>query len=110
MKKWKKIVTHNPIGEYGHPKHKRLFETIKKLSKKFCVFGKDTNKLPKDILKKKLELLKLYKSEQEIINQLKDKNGDWFKSNSDTNYIEYESITQYTKSLDTTKYIACYDK
>jgi autotransporter strand-loop-strand O-heptosyltransferase len=109
-KEWKKIVTHNPIGEYGHPKHKRLFETIKKLSKKFCVFGKDTNKLPKDILKKKLELLKLYKSEQEIINQLKDKNGDWFKSNSDTNYIEYESITQYTKSLDTTKYIACYDK
>ena len=30
-RKWEKIVTHNPIGEYGHPKHKRLFETVKKL-------------------------------------------------------------------------------
>ena len=30
-RKWEKIVTHNPIGEYGHPKHKSLFETVKKL-------------------------------------------------------------------------------
>ena len=34
-RKWEKIVTHNPIGEYGHPKHKRLFETVNKLCNKF---------------------------------------------------------------------------
>ena len=110
FKNWEKIITHNPIGEYGHPKHKRLFETIKKLTSEFYVFSKNSTKLPKNILDKKLELLKLYKSEQPVINQLLTKNGDWFKSNSDTNYIEYESITRYDKNKDITPYIACYDK
>ena len=110
FKNWEKIITHNPIGEYGHPKHKRLFETIKKLTNEFYVFGKSSTKLPKNILDKKQKLLKLYKSEQPIINQLLTKNGDWFKSNSNTNYIEYESITRYDKNKDITPYIACYDK
>ena len=109
-KNWEKIVTHNPIGEYGHPKHKRLFETIKKLTNEFYVFSKNSTKLSKNILDKKLELLKLYKSEQPVINQILTKNGDWFKSNSDTNYIEYESITKYNESKDITPYIACYEK
>ena len=109
-KDWEKIVTHNPIGEYGHPKHKRLFETIKLLTNEFYVFSKNSKKLPQDILNKKLELLKLYKSEQPIIKQILNKNGDWFKSNSDTNYIEYESITKYNKDKDVTPYIACYEK
>ena len=38
LKTWVKIVTHNPIGEYGHPKHKRLFETIKSITNNFYVF------------------------------------------------------------------------
>ena len=108
--KWDKIVTHNPIGEYGHPKHKRLFETIKKMCTKFHVFGKSSKKLPDDILKKKLELLNLYKSELKTINQLKNKNRDWSKSDSDSNYIENEIITVYDELLDKTKYIACYEK
>ena len=111
VKKWVKIVTHNPIGEYGHPKHKRLFETIKSITNNFYVFGKSTVKLPKNLLKNKLKLLKTYKSEQEIINQLKTNNGDWFKSNnSKTNYIEYECIEKYDPKKDITKYVACYDK
>ena len=109
-RKWEKIVTHNPIGEYGHPKHKRLFETVKKLCNKFYVFGKDLEKLPDNILKKKLELLKLYESQEELINQLKNKNRDWSKSASPSNYIEYEKITRYVKSLDNTKYIPIYEK
>ena len=107
---WKKIITHNPIGEYGHPQHRLAFESVKKHTINFYVFGKSDTKLPQDILDKKLEILKLYKSEQPIINQLLTKNGDWFKSNSNTNYIEYESITKYNKSKDITPYIACYDK
>ena len=109
-KKWEKIVTHNPIGEYGHPKHKRLFETIKKLSNKFYVFGKDSDKLPDNILNTKLELLKLYKSQQSSINQLKNKNKDWSKSAGDSNYIEYEKISRYVQGLDKKKYIPCYEK
>ena len=109
-RKWEKIVTHNPIGEYGHPKHKRLFETVKKLCNKFYVFGKDFEKLPDNILKKKLELLKLYESQEEPINQLKNKNRDWSKSASPSNYIEHEKITRYVKSLDNTKYIPIYEK
>ena len=110
-KKWDKIVTHNPIGEYGHPKHKRIFETVKSLTDKFYVFGKNIVKLPKDILTIKLNLLKEYKSEQEIINQLKSNNGDWFKSNNNkTNYIEHEWLSKYNPKKDITKYVACYDK
>lgn len=109
-KKWEKIVTHNPIGEYGHPKHKRLFETIKKICDNFYVFGKDKNKLPEDILKKKLKLLKLYKTQQESINQLKNKNQSWSKSKADSNYIEHEIITKFAQKLDKKNYIACYDK
>jgi hypothetical protein len=109
-KDWKKIVTHNPIGEYGHPQHKLIFESVKRFTTNFYVFGKSNIKLSQDILNNKLETLKLYKSEQSIINQIQTKNGDWFKSNSDTNYIEYESITKYNKNKDITPYIACYDK
>ena len=56
-------------------------------------------------------LLKEYKSEQEIINQLKSNNGDWFKSNNNkTNYIEHEWLSKYNPKKDITKYVACYDK
>jgi len=110
QKSWSKIVTHNPIGEYGHPMHKKVFDTVKKLTNNFYVFGKSLKKLDKNTLNKKLKLLKLYKSEQPIISQLLNKDGDWFKSNSDTNYIEYESIEKYKKTKDKTKYIACYEK
>ena len=63
------------------------------------------------ILTIKLNLLKEYKSEQEIINQLKSNNGDWFKSNNNkTNYIEHEWLSKYNPKKDITKYVACYDK
>ena len=109
-RKWDKIVTHNPIGEYGHPQHKLIFDHVKNITKNFYVFSKSNNKLENKILTKKLDLLKLYKSEQDIINQIKDKNGDWFKDNNDTNYIEYEEITKYNPKKDKNKFIPCYEK
>lgn len=115
---WKKIVTHNSIGEYGHPQHKFIFDYVKQYIDKvicnqeiFYVFGKSDKKLSKNILDKKKEFLKLYSSEKDIINQLLNNNGDWFKSNNNnTNYIEYESIEKYDESKDTTPFIACYEK
>ena len=115
---WKKIVTHNPIGEYGHHQHLSVFNTVKEyIEKVICddnilyVFGKSDNKLTKNILDKKKEILKLYNSEKDIINQLLTNNGDWFKSNNqNTNYIEYEDIQKYDKLKDTTPFVACYDK
>ena len=115
---WKKIVTHNPVGEYGHPQHKIVFDTVKEYFEKvisneqvFYVFGKSVKKLNKDILDKKKEFLKLYDSEKDIIDQILTTNGDWFKSNNlNTNYIEYESIERYDIAKDNTPYIACYEK
>jgi len=110
-KNWEMVVTHNPIGEYGHPQHKLVFDTIKKLTNNFHVFGKSDIKLDKDILDIKEKLLTLYKSEHSIISQLLTNNGDWFKSNNrNTNYIEFESIKKYSPNKDKTPYIACYDK
>ena len=109
-KKWGKIVTHNPIGEYGHPQHKFIFDAVKKITRNFYVFSKSNTKLDKDIINLKKELLTIYKSESPIIEQILMKNGDWFKSNSDSNYIEYETITKYNPKKDITPYIACYEK
>ncbi len=109
-KNWDKIVTHNPIGEYGHPQHKLIFDAVKNETNDFYVFSKSPQKITKKYLETKKSLLKLYKSEQPIINQILNKKGDWFKSNSDTNYIEHESITKYDKLKDISTYIACYEK
>ena len=110
-RKWNKIVTHNPIGEYGHPQHKLIFDRVKSLTDDFWIFGKSPERLPDDVLEKKMKLLKLYKSEQSIINQILECNGRWFISNNlNTNYIEHEYISWYQPERDKTPYINCYDK
>jgi len=110
-RKWDKIVTHNPVGEYGHPQHKLIFDRVKSLTDDFYVFSKSPQQLPEDILCRKLELLKFYQSEQAIIQHILECKGGWFKSNdSETNYIEHESITKYDIKRDNTPYIHCYDK
>lgn len=108
---WEKIVTHNSIGEYGHPQHKEVFDAIKSITSNFYVFGKSSKKNNIELLTKKINTLNLYPSEKDIIQQLLTKNGDWFKSNDDsTNYIEHESIEKYNPKMDVTPYVACYDK
>tara|TARA_R110000803_G_scaffold130455_4_gene197796 strand:- start:31 stop:1491 length:1461 start_codon:yes stop_codon:yes gene_type:complete len=118
-REWEKIVTHNPVGEYGHPQHKLIHDRVKNclaetssgIINNFYVFGKSPNKIEENILNTKLELLKLYKSEEEIINQILNSNGRWFISNDlTTNYIEYENISKYNIKQDNTPYIHCYDK
>ena len=110
-RKWEKIVTHNPIGEYGHPQHKLVFDTVLNLTNNFYVFGKSNKKLNINCLVIKKELLTLYKSEQPIINQLLTNSGDWFKSSDDSiNYIEYECIEKYDVTRNKNNYIKCYEK
>ena len=117
-RKWEKIVTHNPVGEYGHPQHKLVFDVVKEYIEKvicdegiFYVFGKSQQKLDQNTLDTKNILLTLYTSETPIINQLLTNNGDWFKSSDNNiNYIEHESIEKYSKKKDKNNYIACYEK
>jgi hypothetical protein len=110
-REWDKIVTHNPVGEYGHPQHKLIYDKVKSLTSNFYVFGKSPVKIKENILNKKIELLKLYGSGEEIIDQLLNNNGRWFISNdSTTNYIEYGNISKYNIKQDNTPYIHCYDK
>ena len=40
LKDFKKVITHNPWGEYGHEEHMQVFKAIEKISKEFnlCVW------------------------------------------------------------------------
>ena len=110
-KNWNKIVTHNPIGEYGHPQHKLVFEAVLNITNNFYVFGKSQQKLDQNTLDTKNSLLTLYTSEAPIINQLLTNNGDWFKSfDPFTNYIEHECIEKYDVNRSKDNYIECYEK
>jgi len=110
-RQWEKVVTHNPIGEYGHPQHKLVFDIILNITNDFYVFGKSQQKLDQNTLDIKNSLLTLYTSETPIINQLLTNSGDWFKSNDPfTNYIEYECIEKYDINKNKDNYIKCYEK
>ena len=68
---WTKIVTHNKVGEYGHPRHRALHEILNHLRPEILwQFDKCKERLPKDMLHKKRDLLKVYKSQREVL--------DWF--------------------------------
>jgi hypothetical protein len=108
---WGKIVTHNPIGEYGHPQHRDLHLKVKSITDNIYVFCKIPQILDDKILDKKRELLKLYPTQHEIIYQLEVKNGRWYLSNDhNTDYIRYSDISKYSTELDKTEFIRCVDK
>ena len=68
---WVKIVTHNKVGEYGHPRHRALHEILNHLRPDILwQFDKGLERLQIDVLQKKRDLLKVYKSQREIL--------DWF--------------------------------
>lgn len=108
---WGKIVTHNPVGEYGHPQHRDLHLKVKSITDEIYVFCKIPQMLDDKTLNKKRELLRLYPTQHEIIYQLEVKNGRWYLSNDDTtDYIRYSDISKYSTELDKTEYIRCVDK
>ena len=70
-REWTKIVTHNNIGEYGHPRHRALHDILNHLRPDILwQFDKGKERLPSDLLSKKRDLLKVYKSQREVL--------DWF--------------------------------
>ncbi len=70
-RKWIKIVTHNKVGEYGHPRHRALHEILNHLRPDILwQFDKGHDRLPNDLLLKKRDLLKVYESQREVL--------DWF--------------------------------
>ena len=71
---WTKIVTHNKVGEYGHPRHRALHEILNHLRPEILwQFDKGRTgreRLPQDLLLKKRDLLKVYGSQRDVL--------DWF--------------------------------
>ena len=79
-KDWKKVVTHNKLGEYGHPRHRALHDILNHLRPEILwQFDKDEERLPNNLLLKKRDLLKVYTSQKEVL--------DWFSP-------WYEKITK----------------
>jgi LmbE family N-acetylglucosaminyl deacetylase len=72
-REYKKIVTHNLQGEYGHPEHKAVSEIMHNIvGKDLFVFDLSLDEiLPLYILKKKLEIIETaYQSQKHAAEQL----------------------------------------
>lgn len=78
-KDWKKIVTHNPEGEYGHPQHKLVNRIVTKYAtNNLFYFGHyysrldmknylDKELLPPSVIEEKNMLLDFYKSQKKVV-------------------------------------------
>jgi len=70
-RKYKKIVTHNKQGEYGHPRHRALHDILNHLRPDILwQFDKRKTRLSNKMTIKKRDLLKVYKSQRDVL--------DWF--------------------------------
>tara|TARA_R100000750_G_C2316003_1_gene84417 strand:+ start:134 stop:616 length:483 start_codon:yes stop_codon:yes gene_type:complete len=68
---YKKIVTHNEDGEYGHPRHRALHDILKHLRPDILwCFDKSENRMSPSMYAHKKVLMGLYKSQKEVL--------DWF--------------------------------
>jgi LmbE family N-acetylglucosaminyl deacetylase len=75
-KDWKKIVTHNEVGEYKHPRHIALHDIVVGILRGYgrdrewnlWVFGKGKISLSEKQVKEKQKLLDIYKSQQVVLN------------------------------------------
>lgn len=87
-KKWKKIVTHNPKGEYGHIHHKKTSRFVTSIylnmehKPNFYYFGKYSKKsnihqfdsaphISNEDLMKKVDMMKLYPSQRSVDKKLR---------------------------------------
>ncbi len=69
--RFKKIVTHSLLGEYGHPQHKVIAKIMHNIVKHgLYVFSLGRSKLPKPLLVKKKKLLNVYVSQKRTIREL----------------------------------------
>ena len=79
-KDWKKVVTHNKQGEYGHPRHRALHDILNHLRPELLwQFDKCKERLETALLHDKRDLLKVYESQKQVL--------EWFSP-------WYEKITK----------------
>lgn len=65
---YEKIVTHNLKGEYGHNQHIALSTVMHELvSANLYVFHLSETSLPEEMIKQKMKVLDVYKSQKKII-------------------------------------------
>ena len=77
---YKKIVTHNKQGEYGHTRHRACHDILNHLRPELLwCFNTGKERLSEDILYKKRDLLKVYGSQRDVL--------EWFSP-------WYEKITK----------------
>ncbi len=67
---WIKVVTHNKVGEYGHPRHRGCHDVLAHLRPELLWCFDRGDKLDDDMIKTKGELLDCYRSQREVL--------DWF--------------------------------
>jgi LmbE family N-acetylglucosaminyl deacetylase len=115
-KNWSKVVTHNNIGEYGHPHHKQVHDTVKNIlgnDNLLWVFDKDKTYVNENIVKEKTDIFfNRYKTQKDILNQIRYQQGTWFKDKfEDSNYIDNGIIRKFDESTykgDT--FVHCFNK
>ena len=78
-----KLLALNDGGEYGHPRHRALHDILNHLRPEILwQYDKSKERLPALVLRNKRDLLKVYKSQREVL--------DWFSP-------WYEVITKVNK-------------
>lgn len=84
--KYRRIVTHNLCGEYGHSQHISLSKILHDQGlTNLYVFDTSKEVIPFKLIQKKLKLLSIYKSQMFVIEDL-------------LHYILYERIVPFTAS------------
>ena len=88
-KKWSLVLTHNELGEYGHPQHKRVYHLVKKHfpDAKFFKIG---SKLNTKLISEKRQLCKNYPSQ--TITKLFSSNQDKEILENTTLYFTHETL------------------
>jgi len=88
---WKKILTHNSKGEYGHIQHKELNRLVLEIiGNRFYTFEVADFKMNENLYRAKKELLHIYKSQVPLLPEVKE-------------YISNEKMTKNKLSDDTIK-------
>ena len=110
-KEWTKVVTHNPLGEYGHPTHRHIFDAVKKHCDEFYVFCKTPTPLPYKQIQQKRQVLEEFYGHETMIRDLETHNGDWVLSpDMSTNYIQHGSVEKYDEKKDVRLFVECWKK
>jgi len=85
---WKKIVTHNEDGEYGHIIHRSVHDIVKKLNpNNLYFFKKSEQKLDQTSFKRKNMLLNFYESQNTNLPSFRD-------------YLVYEGTTENIQNVE----------